>query len=64
MSDELTEERVQSLAGIAGVMILAEDLSGVTARLNYLLNTLSCLEQLPLENIHSVPVLLVPEETR
>jgi Asp-tRNA(Asn)/Glu-tRNA(Gln) amidotransferase C subunit len=57
---DLTQQEILGLAKIAGMTIIPEDVEEVTHRLNALLEALTALDQLPLENVQPLPALPHP----
>ena len=59
---DLSQDEVLGLAKVAGMPIIPEDVEEVTLRLNALLETLTELDQLPLDGVQPLPALPHPGE--
>ncbi len=59
---DLSQDEVLGLARVAGMPIIPEDVEEVTLRLNALLETLTELDQLPLDGVQPLPALPHPGE--
>ena len=58
---DLSQQEVLALAKIGRITVIPKDLEEVTLRLNALLEALSVLDTLPLDNVPAVPAVPHPQ---